>query len=183
MQNLLSQEEKYELRKGYRKRLLIVFSWVIFFSFLISIVVFVPDFSMAFIKMGDINRKIETNSDAIKEQNDVLMLPEDINEKVKIIYGFKNKSLSSQEIENVVSTKSPGIALDGVSYKKNEKADASRTTYQILMSGTATDREALLAFQKVLQKMDFVQGISIPVSSFTKDNDLPFTVTVTLATN
>ena len=164
-------------------RLIIVFSWALFFSFLISTIIFVPAFTLAHIKTGNVNEKIKSNSEAIKEQGDILSLPKDVNEKAAVVLSFKNRSLVSEKIESVASGRTSGISLSGLSYKKTEKSDPNQNVVQILATGTAKNRESLLAFEKAIQDMSFVKDVSVPVSSFAKDADLPFTVTITISQN
>lgn len=183
MQDLLTQQEKSLLKNGYKKRLIIVFSWAIVASFVVAMVVFIPVFAMIQIKMEDVNKKIETNSSAIKEQTQVLLLPKDVNDKSKIILSFKSASSVSDKLQSVALSKSSGISLNSLAYKKTSRTDNSPTVVQIIISGTASNRESLLSYKRNLEDMNFVKDVSVPVSSFAKDIDLPFTATLTLATN
>lgn len=180
MQNLLPQKYKDVLQGANKKRLLVVSSWMIFWAFVISIILFVPVYSIVTIKMGEISKKIIESSNAIKEQSDVLLLPKQINDKARVVLSFSDDMLVSEEISEINSVKSSGISLSGINFRKTDRSDGS-TLVEILLNGTAPDRESLLSYQNNLKAIDFVQNVSVPVSSFSKDINLPFTMTITVS--
>ncbi|MCA9360618.1 hypothetical protein H6785_01490 [Candidatus Nomurabacteria bacterium] len=49
----------------------------------------------------------------------------------------------------------------------------------ILLSGVASDRQALASFRDRIKELEVVSDVDFPVSNLTKDKDISFTITVT----
>lgn len=71
----------------------------------------------------------------------------------------------------------PGITFSGFAYAP---ADGTRPG-TLALSGTAATRDALRKYQLVLQGAPFARSADLPVSTYAKDSNIGFTVTVTLA--
>jgi len=80
-------------------------------------------------------------------------------------------------IRLVLAIPRPGIALSGFAYAP---ADATRPG-TLAISGTASSRDDLRRYQLVLQGAPFARSADLPVSTYAKDSNITFTVTVTLA--
>lgn len=170
MQNILPQQENNNLKKGYQRRFLIVLCWSVFFASLISAVIFVPVYLIGNIKTDETAGKIETKPELLKEQQDTLAMPEKINAKAKLALSFRDLPKISEKIR-FFKDGGEGITLSSFSYKSPDK---------ILITGVSKTRDTLLSFDKKLKTADFVKSTEVPVGSFAKDSDLPFSITVTL---
>lgn len=71
----------------------------------------------------------------------------------------------------------PGIALSGFEYART--ADARQGT--LIISGIAATRDALRVYQLALERAPFARSASLPVSTYAKDSNIAFAITVTLA--
>ncbi len=70
----------------------------------------------------------------------------------------------------------PGITLTGFDYEP-----ATGTVLgELAVTGVAATRDALRSYQLALQGSPFVKTADLPVSSFAKDSNIGFTVTLTL---
>lgn len=78
-------------------------------------------------------------------------------------------------IRAVLSVDHAGVSITNIAYAPS----TGKTTVSI--SGMATTRNALRAYQLALAGAAFSSGADLPVSAYAKDADIPFTVTVTLA--
>ena len=72
----------------------------------------------------------------------------------------------------------PGIALSGFEYAPRT-ADARQGT--LIVSGIAATRDALRNYQLALERAPFARSASLPVSTYAKDSNIAFAITVTLA--
>lgn len=70
-----------------------------------------------------------------------------------------------------------GVALSGFEYAP--AADARPGT--LSLSGTAATRDALRGYQLALERASFARSASLPVSTYAKDRNIPFTIAITLA--
>jgi hypothetical protein len=84
---------------------------------------------------------------------------------------------ASATIRSALAIARPGITFSGFAYTP---ADGTRPG-TLAISGTATTRDALRRYQLVLQDAPFARSASLPVSTYAKDSNIAFTVTVTLA--
>ncbi|MEK9160723.1 MAG: hypothetical protein AAB440_01655 [Patescibacteria group bacterium] len=68
-----------------------------------------------------------------------------------------------------------GIALTGLSFTP----PTGKTGGQLRLTGTATSRDALRSYQSTLGTLPTVTNVDLPISSFAKESDIPFTITLT----
>ncbi len=68
-----------------------------------------------------------------------------------------------------------GILLTGISFSPPKQKDDGR----MMISGSATTRTALQSFKEELASLPFVTSADLPISSFAKESDIPFSITVT----
>lgn len=71
----------------------------------------------------------------------------------------------------------PGIALSGFEYSKATGARSGT----FIVSGIAATRDALRGYQLALERAPFARSASLPVSTYAKDSNIAFAITVTLA--
>lgn len=83
---------------------------------------------------------------------------------------------ASATIRAALAIARPGITFSGFAYAP---ADGTHPG-TLAISGTAATRDALRKYQLVLQGMSFALSADLPVSTYAKDSNLAFTVTVTL---
>jgi len=86
-----------------------------------------------------------------------------------------NLPVASNAIRASLDVARPGITLTNFSYTLPEK-----TPGVLLLSGFATTRDTLRTYQSALQEAAFSLTADLPVSSYAKDTNIPFTITVTL---
>lgn len=70
-----------------------------------------------------------------------------------------------------------GVTLSGFEY--SPAADTRPGT--LSLSGAAATRDALRAYQLALERAPFARSASLPVSTYAKDRNIPFTIAITLA--
>lgn len=68
----------------------------------------------------------------------------------------------------------PGVTLSGMEY--------SRANGTLTISGVAATRDALRTYQLALQSAPFAAAATLPVSSYAKDTNIEFIISVKLAT-
>lgn len=83
----------------------------------------------------------------------------------------------SMLLRNVLAIPRTGVTLSGFAYTPA----LLETPGTLAISGVATTREALRAYQLVVQDASFATSADLPVSAYAQDADIPFMITVTLA--
>ena len=81
---------------------------------------------------------------------------------------------ASAAIRSVLSVPRTGISLSGFTFAPPGK-DAGR----MALSGTAATRDTLRAYALALGQLPFVTSADLPISAYAKENDIPFTISLT----
>jgi len=81
----------------------------------------------------------------------------------------------SGAVRSVLAISRPGVKISGFTYTPGT------TSSVLLLTGVAATRDSLRAYQLALQNMPSANSVTLPVSVYAKDTEIPFTITVTLA--
>jgi hypothetical protein len=76
-------------------------------------------------------------------------------------------------IGHIVSLTGSSITLSDISYQIQTATSAS-----ITLQGRAADRQSLLSFTQTLETNGHFQNVDLPVSSFAKDTDIDFSISL-----
>jgi hypothetical protein len=171
IQNLIKKEDKENLRAGYRMRMYVTLGWCVFSASVISSVLFVPPYITAFYRVDSISDRNTSALVSFDKQKEILESVKTINKKADLALSLKNSLDIVQRITILNGEISDLVYIESIIYGK-------RDTPVIKLSGIARDREALIGFQKSIQGIDFVKNVSVPVSDFAKDIDLPFSMEI-----
>lgn len=82
---------------------------------------------------------------------------------------------ASATVRSLLALPRSGITLVGISYTPPAGKNAGR----LQLTGTATTRNALRAYQSTLGTLPGVSAVDLPISAYAKESDIPFTVTLT----
>lgn len=82
---------------------------------------------------------------------------------------------ASKAVRAILAVSRQGIALTGVTFSPPKQKDDGR----MVLTGNAKTREALQNFQTALTNLSFVTTADLPISSFAKESDIPFSITLT----
>src|SRR3989344_740483 len=172
--NILPEQEIEILEKGYRRRVLIVFLRATFLLFIALSVLMLCSYIIARYKLEEALESSKAGS-LSSGYAETAIAPVAINEKVAIVLGFESRPSLALRLTSFYKASSAQISLVGVSYKQKGKNNDAE---EVVLTGTALNREALRSFEKEVSKLEFVAGTSVPVSAFTRDKDLSFSMNV-----
>ena len=179
MLNLLKREKRYEIRKEYFRRLINVTFLVLIISLAYyGVLLFSGTFIINFEKKG---LEIESQNIANSELQKQVTEYEKQLSHLKIEYGlFSKKVMSPTFILAKLSEKTiSGISLDGININKTDKEDV----FAVDIKGIAKNRDILLQYSNSLKVESIFEDINIPLSSLTKNTDIPFAISMTAKTN
>lgn len=94
---------------------------------------------------------------------------------VNALMELSKKQTVSEVLQTIVAVARPGITLSGIAYSRAVDGKAPSA----VLSGKSNSREALRAYQVVLQKVSGVRSVELPISAFAKETDIAFTITLT----
>ena len=173
MFTFLPEEYKKRAIKEYRFRLFMLCLGLTSVFFILGSAFALPTYSLV-----KTNKEIATeeHNTLIKNQlEDPLVLEKEVralNAQIEIIKTTsEHKSLTSV-IERILTQKGDSITLQNISLRRGKEKGA------VTIGGMASSRDALVAFSKRLQGEPSFSGINLPVSSLTKNKDIPFNISI-----
>jgi hypothetical protein len=83
---------------------------------------------------------------------------------------------ASAALRAVLSVPRPGVSLQSFTY--TPPAPGNGASAKMLITGTASTREALRAYDLALTGAAFVSSVDLPVSAYAKEADIAFTLTL-----
>lgn len=172
--NLLPIIEKDNLKKGFNLRFIILLSVLVSVAFVLGIIMLSPAY---FLIKG--NRVLATSINSVTENQDkemvkeILELPTEIDVKLKFLQTHIAAKKTTDSFSKVISNLPEKVSLNTISFKRNQ-GEKEKKGITISIFGIAADRESLVAFDAALKSSGAFSVIDIPVSSLTKDRNLPF---------
>jgi len=172
--NILTQEQKEHVEKIYKQKFSIVFLWVLSLVGIIFLIAVAPSYlqlstqsvlleeKLATIESSDIASAQEERDLVVSTTNSLLGLFEKLNQSPpvyieKIVEGFDDVTISEISINYEDRT---------VSFR-----------------GVAKTRQAFVDMTNSLQEAAWAEGVEFPVSNFTRSEDIPFSLSLTLSTD
>lgn len=172
--NILPETEKKSLRDGLKSRFVVV--TLIFGAcvFVLGIGALVP----AYVLTKDV-LEIEQESLAKVEvpSQDLLELPTELGEKLLVYEKAVAQTSFITIVSQIVEEKPASVSVTAISFLRDKEIDSRRGTH-ISVSGIATSRSSLAAFESALSASNNFTSVTLPVSSLTRDKDLPFTLDI-----
>lgn len=177
--NLLPQERRTALSRGYFLRLGVVGLVLITVLALISTVLLIP----AYILLTDSARvkeaRLATVTATLSGTDEAVLAArlDAISANAETLSALARAPSASAVIRALLDIARPSVTLSGFDYRPV----LGKSPGMLVVSGTSATRDALRSYQIALQGAPFVLSASLPVSAFVKDSNLAFTITVTLA--
>lgn len=84
---------------------------------------------------------------------------------------------ASAAIKAVLALPRPGIQLTGITYTPAGSRTAANG--KMALSGNASTREALRAYDLALASVSWISNVDLPISSYAKESNIPFVITLT----
>lgn len=175
MFNLLPKQEKKLIEREYRLRLVTI-SLLLFGAIgTTASIILVPSFVVSSQK-----EKLAMDENASLKQEIASRSQDNLPEILKVA-GNQVKALDVKDrssyvfelISDVVLSKTGKIKLFGIDVSKNEESGKI-----IKISGRAIDRDSLLSFSRVLEKVSGFSKVDVPVSNFAEATNIDFFISV-----
>lgn len=177
--NILPPTQKEDLKLGYKRRLLVVCSYMVSISFLVGATLLVPSYFLMESHISVINEesKIQPADDSLDAE--LLKLPGEIENKLRVLQANATNTKAIEAISKVISFLPDNTSITSF-YFSREKAPTKKGNIKMVVSGTAADRIALSSFSSSLQNSKQFLTVEVPVSNLTKDKDLPFSMNINI---
>ncbi len=175
MINLLPETYKTALAREYKMRLLGLSCLFISYALVISLVLFFPSYIITKIRADGVaaeRARKTTTADPTKDvQATIASLSASAQTAQEMAARLPTTSLF--EMVRALEGKSSSIRITEIAYNNRVAAPE-----QIILKGVARTRESLTTFNRFLVALPFVSHVDIPISSFAKETNFPFSATL-----
>lgn len=176
--NLLPNPEKENLKKGLKLRLIVVAAFFLAAFFLAGSIMLLPSYFLIpghfFTALPEDYFSDTKNGESVKK---ILNLPEEIDSKLKFLQSNVDKVSAPDSFSKIIGRLPSGVTLESVSFGRAQNYK-EKTGIVISISGTASDRGSLVAFSTDLKESKLFSAVDMPVSSLTRDKNLPFSINI-----
>jgi hypothetical protein len=177
MANLLPTKEVALLKAEQRRRIRASAFVLISGLCIWGTVLLIPSVAVLMAIGESVDKRLATTRQLIdlqKEANAGLIVAA-TKEKMDILSG-NSMLLSAHDLTEKVASLAPtGVALNQIAFSRDGLA------IELLLTGQAAQRSALLAFADALRGSKLFSDVTIPIESLAKDTDLQFRLTLSLA--
>ncbi len=174
--NLLPNTEKEFLKKGLKLRFTVVALYLLAAFFIVGSAILLPSYflmrgQLSSIELENYNTKT-VDGGSIDE---ILSIPNEINAKLKFLQSNIDSPLTVDIFYKIINLVPERVVLNSISFSRNQDYK-EKNGIHILISGLALDRSSLVAFSTFLKDSNLFTLVDVPVSSLTKEKDLPFSI-------
>lgn len=172
MLKLLLKEEKKQIKKEYLLRFFTLLFMTLSFVLVLFLVSLVPSYFILKLDQKIINEKLSVaqNSELNQERQDLKKQLSDL-QKVLNIVSSPTTEISSY-IQSITERQPRDISILNIAYTKEGGKP------NIVLQGNANSRGSLAGFIDELEKVAEFESINLPFSSFVRDVDIPFSITI-----
>lgn len=173
--NILPDINKKDLKRGLRTRFVVVALIILSASFIVGTVLLVPAYVLTRDAMG--NQGENFTPEDLNEQ-EILKLPQEIKTKLWFYQAHVESSSFVETLSKILNYKPAEVSLHAFSYTKGDTGGTN-----ISMAGIAKSRSSLVTFESALSGSGEFSSVSLPVSSLTKERNLPFSLDIFIEEN
>lgn len=175
--NLLPLEKAREFRQGYFLRLGALTGFVLAFLIAAHGALLVPSYIYISEQEGFAKARLDELSASLASSEEEAMSARlsRLTKDASALTAFAASPSAASVIRSVLSVPHAGILLSSFSYSPASAGGDGR----LVVSGTASTRESLRAFHAALSGLSFVSNADLPLSSYAKETEIPFTITLT----
>lgn len=177
MINLIPNEEKKKMIKGFYSRLIVLALFMVSTALGVAILALLPAYFLSNSKSNIATEKTEIQKTASIPffDGETETIIKDINNKLNVIENAQKSGFSvSEKIINAIFVKKiSSIKITQISYENN-----STSGKKVRISGTAPSREVLLLFRRALEEDKSFKSVDLPISNFVKGSNIQFYISL-----
>lgn len=121
-------------------------------------------------QLAGLNASLQTS-----EEKEVRARLSQLSGNIAYLNKLATTTAASAAIRTILTVPRTGITLSGFTFAPANAKDSGHMT----LSGTASSRDTLRAYALALGQLPFVTNADLPISAYAKENDIPFTITLT----
>lgn len=172
--NLLPNTEKDDLKKDLKIRFIIAMLFILAASFFVGLIMLLPSY---FLTTNYFSDKYSWGIKDDEFTKNILNLPEEINSKLAFLQSNAGSLSATDTFSKIISQLPNGVTLNSITFLRNQNHE-EKVGITVSVFGIATTRDSLVSFSTRLTQSDYFSLVDMPVSSLTKNRDLPFSVNI-----
>lgn len=174
MYKLLPEEAKEGVRREYLMRRTVIMLSAFILVLIVSITGLFPSYSISKARQRELGDRVKAVN-AASQGKELEAWLSAINLKLKVLSPKLDDDRPASLMALVIKEKGTGVKLANFNWTKS---DTGKT---FIVSGIASDRQALLLFESKLKALNSFSSVSLPLSNLAKDKDISFEVKLTIA--
>lgn len=177
MFKLLTEKGRQKVSHEYATRRVIVIIFAVIFVEVVGVVGLLPSYILSNIRHNEAQAWAEVVARSVGLKDNEAELQTWLLETNKRLVNLSPKldiDRPSDFVEKVVEQKTKGISMTNFSWIKTKK------TVDLSVSGVASDRKTLVAFEDGLNSSGNFSNVNLPISDLAKDKDISFQIKFSL---
>lgn len=177
--DLLPPERRRALARDYFMRLGAVVAWFVTALVLVSALLLTPTYVFLAKSSGAKEARLANMESSLSSFDDAALSTRlsALKSNTGTLSALARAPSASAIARSALAISRPGIILSGFEYVPTTAARPGT----LIVSGIAASRDALRGYQLLLERAPFARSASLPVSTYAKDSNIAFAITVTLA--
>lgn len=175
--NLIPRDRKKAIDSLYTIRLWSV--GILFASFLVlsAVLLRIPFFIYQYQQVQTQKNDLDMLTSRLQESQGQSVTDrfKTLNENIAYMSRLATSSSATAATAAILAIPHQGIMITGLSYSPSTKGTDGKMT----LTGTATTRSSLHQYIDALSGQSYVKNVDLPISAYAKENDIPFTTTIT----
>ncbi|MDB5237092.1 MAG: hypothetical protein JWL88_194 [Parcubacteria group bacterium] len=175
--NLLPRSQIRAFRRGYFLRVATLGCFILIGLVLLHGLMLLPSFLYAHAEviqesaqLAGLNASLHTSEEA-----QVRARLAQLSSNVAYLNKLASTTTASNAVRAVLAVPRTGVTLSGFTFAPSKAGKPG----VMGLSGTAATRDSLRAYALALGALPFVTNADLPISAYTKENQIPFTITLT----
>lgn len=175
--NLLPESERKQVVKALKARFFVVGLFILGVALIINSILIIPPYLLASTKL--LEDKVRADATALKKDKSYLAtleVPRELNTKTNSIRILTPAKTKIEILNDIFSTRPVMVKVNSITYLSANEDEGQK----IIISGVSEDRKSLIDYSQFLKSNPLFVAVDVPVSSFTRERNLPFTMSITI---
>lgn len=173
MYKLLPDEERAKIQAEYSRRRYVVMLSASITVIVVGMVGLFPSYMLSNARQNEVEERIKITGEFGLDENKAELQAwlARLNLKLRTLSPKLDQDRPSDLIEEVINRRAVGIKITSFDWAKAEEAGNT-----LSISGTARDRQALIAFEGSLNASGRFATVALPISNLAREKDINFQV-------
>ncbi len=172
--NILSEEYKKIIKKGFQKRFSILVISGLSLCFLFAIFSLIPTYLLIREHISILDKD---NNSLDKKMIDMIEIPKKIEKQTKD-FQLNINEIKITDLNYFILEKAKNLAfIESINFDRTA-VYKEQEGMNLFIKGLSSNRENLVKFVDLLKTNDLFTNVDLPFSSFKKDKDIPFSINI-----